>query len=753
MMERAVIEYIANALWQVPLLAGGAWLFVWAVKPGPRMQYGVWLAVLGLAVALPVHGMGSAGGFAMQEGQVGVGPDVGTVFAPGFAPVLAPAFAPVAGTVLDSREQELESGDLDRPLVKKPAVRRGWLAIAPRVRHVCLAATAVHWLVGVYGAAVLFGMLRVARAWRTARRLVQDSRETTVCVCEMAYLEGYGERLGVRLPRLRESCAVSSPMIVGLVAPVLLLPEGFGRHTEGEVRAALCHELAHVKRRDYLVNLVCQVVALPVVWHPVTYGVQQRIRRTREMVCDAMAAREMPSEISYARCLLAMARSMLGGTSMVEQAEGLGLFGNNILEERVMRLMETKTAMSVRAKLARAASGATMMIAATAMAAMFHVVPTMAEQNTAAAPRSAPVASGVSSPGPQTAPVAPSAPIAPAAPKAPAAPAAPAAPIAPSELESPVVLAPLAPVAPFAPAAPAALVAPLAPLAPLAPVAAPTAPGQDDKGNAPRRKGIRVYREKDADGNSFVIVNGERRELTQEEKNEVDKAVAEAKAQIDNPEFKKQMADAQRQVAEATAKINSPEFKKQIEDAVQQSRAAQEYLDSAEFKKQMEDAHRQMAEATAKINSPEFKKQIEDAVQQSRSAKAYRDSPEFKKQMEDAQRQVAEATAKINSPEFKKQMEDASRQVAEATAKINSPEFKKQIENARKQSAEMKELDMRKMQQQIQEAMAHFNSAEFQQQMKAFQEKVQSGEIQRQIDEAMRKLNETKSHADETPAK
>ena len=52
MMERGVVEYIANALWQVPLLAGGAWLFLWAARPGPRTQYGVWLGVLGLAVLL-----------------------------------------------------------------------------------------------------------------------------------------------------------------------------------------------------------------------------------------------------------------------------------------------------------------------------------------------------------------------------------------------------------------------------------------------------------------------------------------------------------------------------------------------------------------------------------------------------------------------------------------------------------------------------------------------------------------------------
>jgi beta-lactamase regulating signal transducer with metallopeptidase domain len=773
MIERAVVEYIANALWQVPLLAGGAWLFLWAVRPGPRAQYGVWLAVLGMAVLLPLRGMGSAGGFATQarQGMRGlemvrgtVGGAVGsTILAPGFDRVSTPDMPLVGARVLGAQERVGKSEELVMPLVREDAAGWDWQALAPRVRHVSLTDRAVNWLVGMYVSTVLLGMVRVVRAWRTARRLVDDSRETTVCTCEMTYLENYGERLDVELPRLRESCEVSSPMVVGLFAPVLLLPEGFARHTDDEVRAALCHELAHVKRRDYMVNLICQVVALPVVWHPATYAVQQRIRRTREMVCDAMAAREMQSEIGYARCLLAMARSMLGGDCMAEQAEGLGLFGNNILEERVMRLMETKTAMSVRTKVARAAGGATMMIAATTMAAMFHVAPMMAEQNTAVAPQSASAASGAASPevarDVQSVVVAPLVPLAPIAPVAPAPPVAPVrlaslSPLAPMSPVAPLShLAPLAPVvmapavapvpavaplpavAPVAPApspqsAPAPEVAPAAPapapqsapspapapVAPTPPAAAPAPAAPGISGHATGRKGVYVHRGRESDGSSFAIVNGEQRELTPEEKSQIDKAMAEAKAKFDSPEFKKQMEDAQRQVAEATAKINSPEFKRQIEDAKKQALAAQNFINSPEFKKQMEDAQRQAAEATTKLNSPEFKKQMEDAQRQVAEATAKLNSPEFKKQMEDARRQAAEATAKLNSAEFKRQMEDVRKQVEEATAKINSPEFREQMEEARKQVAE---------------ATA----------------KINSGEIQRQIDEAMRKLSEAKSRS------
>src|SRR5438045_5676072 len=58
-MERAMLEYRANALWQLPVLAGGAWALLSLMKAGPRTQYRVWLAVLGLAVLLPAWGIRS----------------------------------------------------------------------------------------------------------------------------------------------------------------------------------------------------------------------------------------------------------------------------------------------------------------------------------------------------------------------------------------------------------------------------------------------------------------------------------------------------------------------------------------------------------------------------------------------------------------------------------------------------------------------------------------------------------------------
>jgi hypothetical protein len=342
----------------------------------------------------------------------------------------------------------------------------------------------------------------------------------------------------------------------------LLLPEGFAQHTENEIRAALCHELAHIQRRDYLVNAVCQVAALPLLWHPVVDWVQQRIQMTREMVCDAMAAQEMKSHLGYAKCLLALAHSMLGGRDMVAQAQFLGLFGNHTLEERVMRLMDTTT-MSLRAKTARVVSGAAIMIATGVIAAAFHLTPTMAQADVL------PQAT-------QNPPEVAQTPVPEAKPPAPATPAKPATP--------------------------------------------------KKRTNVHRREPTPTEQpliDKDVQQQINDLarqISDETKKLNTPEfrqrMEDAQRKMAEATAKLNTPEFKQRMDDLARQMAEQTAKLNTPEFKQRMEDAQRQMAEATAKLNNTEFKQRMDDLARQMADATANVNSPEFKQRMDDLQKQ-----------------------------------------------------------------------------------------------------------------------------------------
>ena len=355
-MEQFLVDYLANATWQIPLLAAGAWLFIRAGKFGPRTQHCVWLAVLALAIVLPLRGVSPN----LSENAAANCTDC-SMTTPA---VIANAPLPRAAIVT-------------QVLVADPRVSQEFFSLPhPTLR---LSAAATDWLIGFYFAILLFGLYRILTAWHRARQLVNDADAASLSPRCSAILQQAGHSVGVRLPRLRSSAEVTSPVIVGVRQAVLLLPDDFETHSQNEVQAAFLHELAHVRRRDYLSNLLCQLAALPIAWHPVIYAVQQRIRRTREMICDDIAARAMQSEIGYAKCLLAMAGRTLGQRDMVNAALAIGLFGDNVLEERIMRLMQQKNKSNVRVKLTRLAGGATAMIMAIAIATCFHVTPTLAQ--------------------------------------------------------------------------------------------------------------------------------------------------------------------------------------------------------------------------------------------------------------------------------------------------------------------------------------------------------------------------------------
>jgi beta-lactamase regulating signal transducer with metallopeptidase domain len=502
---------------------------------------------------------------------------------------------------------------------------------------------ATDWLVGFYFAILLFRLYRILTAWRMARQLVMDARPTALPSEWSAVFEESGRRLGAKLPQLRESGDVRSPVIVGVMKPVLLLPDDFDNHSQNEVQAALYHELAHVRRHDYLSNIVCQLAALPVAWHPLTYGVQQRIRRTREMVCDAIAARAMQSEIGYAKCLLAIAGRTLGQHDLADAAQAIGLFGDNVLEERIMRLMQEKTTMTMHVKLARVASGATAMIIAIAMAASFHVTPTLAQSTDKVV----------------------TAPVAPVAPVTPVAPVAAVSPISP--------IPPVEPVTPVAPVSPVEQVSPVEPITPVTPIA----PDQPEAKPSARKDKAPQHRQKTADEKQFVIdMNGDH-PLT-----------AEQKASL-----QKEMDAMNAQIASATKHLNSPEFKQQMAEMMKKQ-SEMKTVNLAEMQQQID-------AATAKINSPEFKHEIENIQRQMESGEMQRSMEEARKQLKVAeeqgqitlnaldmskmQQQIDDATAKINSPEFKRQIENVQKQIENGAMQRSMEEASKQLKAAEDQ--------------------------------------------------------------------
>jgi beta-lactamase regulating signal transducer with metallopeptidase domain len=108
---------------------------------------------------------------------------------------------------------------------------------APQTHRIRLGETSTRWLVRLYLATVVFSLFRVVHSWFVARKLVVASREISLGEDNRRAFEGYGQRLSIVLPQLRESGEVRSPMILGVAHPVLLLPVDFARFPASKVRA------------------------------------------------------------------------------------------------------------------------------------------------------------------------------------------------------------------------------------------------------------------------------------------------------------------------------------------------------------------------------------------------------------------------------------------------------------------------------------------------------------------------------------
>ena len=118
-------------------------------------------------------------------------------------------------------------------------------------------------------------------------------------------LHGLAERLGLRRPvALRESLRINTPMVIGVLKPVVLVPVGLLANLPPEqVQSALAHELAHIRRQDYLVNLLQSFAEILFFFNPGVWWISSFIRAEREHCCDDRAVALTGDELTFVRTL------------------------------------------------------------------------------------------------------------------------------------------------------------------------------------------------------------------------------------------------------------------------------------------------------------------------------------------------------------------------------------------------------------------------------------------------------------------
>ena len=567
-MDRIIVEYLANALWQVPLLVGAVAALLWAMGAEVRTRHQAWLAVLVVAMLMPLRGM-----------------QLPEISDPDPMPV-ENSFTPVTHPYVEAAPWTAAVMSPDHAITPVSAEK-------PHMPLLVFGDVSGRWLVRLYAAFLAFAAWRIGRSWIAARQLLQRSRSIDLAPRAMAIFAQAAQHQDVALPRLRQSDETISPVVIGARRPVLLLPAGFDQLKDDEILAALSHEFAHLKRRDYLVNIICQLASLPLLWHPAIHYVHKRIRDTREMLCDAAAAQEMASPVRYATCLVAFALRALDGRDAALATQGLSMFDNRILEERILHLTQAPEEPEPSTRMARLACAAIGLVMAVTMALLFHVTPTWAESPSAIAAEP---------------------------------------PVAPVPL-TPQVDLPAVPPAPAEPAAPAA------------PAVVPTPDMQRAINEESRQRTVHPLSADDAQ---------RKRDEAQRKRDEAQRKLDEKQALRDMEQHKRDMEQHARDMEQhdRDMKLAQHEIEKAQREGAREAERAKREVERAQrdATREAEQAQREAAQEAAEA-AREATQANREAIHE-----AEHQAAEAKRLADQIKRQVANATSYVRSPEFQAQM-------------------------------------------------------------------------------------------------
>jgi len=262
-LGRALLHF----LWQGALIGLLAALALRLLRDArPQARYAVACAALALCALVPM-------GYVIAQMHVPATPDV---------TMAANETARISG--LASATRDLAPGWSSRLDAALPTIVLLWAAGA-----------------GALSLRMIAGLLWIARLRATPQRPMQREWQ--------ARLDALVQRFGLRRPvALRIIESLSSPVSAGWFRPVVLLPAGLLTRMPADlIEALLAHELAHIRRHDYLINLLQNLAEALLFYHPVTWWLSRRIRDEREHIADRLAAEvtQQPRRLALALSELA----------------------------------------------------------------------------------------------------------------------------------------------------------------------------------------------------------------------------------------------------------------------------------------------------------------------------------------------------------------------------------------------------------------------------------------------------------------
>ena len=312
---------LVHSLWQGALVAVGYACFAaLATRAGANVRYAAGALALALLLLLPLvtaclsarspQGLFAGEPHASEGALADSTRERGRVPREGQEPAARPLTEPAAAVV--SHASDLRVWAEERLTGLMP-----WLVCA--------------WLAGVF----LLGT-RFAGAWLMVLRLRRSAAPVPERFEEL--LVRVSGRLRVsRAVRLCQSALVEVPTVVGHLRPLILIPAGaLVGLTPQQLEAVLAHELAHVRRYDYAVNLLQTAVETLLFYHPAAWWLSRRVRAEREHACDDAAVEATGDVLLYARALATL--EQLRAVHRPPAALALAANGGSLMQ-RIQRLV------------------------------------------------------------------------------------------------------------------------------------------------------------------------------------------------------------------------------------------------------------------------------------------------------------------------------------------------------------------------------------------------------------------------------
>ncbi len=300
-----LLNFLFNGVWQIAVIALVAALADRFLRSTARLRHAVWVAAFVMALLLP---LGSAISSLKTE-PVAPLTRAATITEP---VALMPA------SMIESTPEIVAPSD------------SSW--------HVAQRTAAI--LIAAFVLLVLYRSSKLFTAWIRTRRARRDAQEIEPGADVQAIVDQCRDIFGGARCRVFSSRSQRAPATVGVFRPLIILPEELLRDGDlSALTAAIGHEVVHVSRRDYLLNLIYEVIFLPVSFHPAAVFIKRRLIQTRELRCDELVAERLLHPDVYARSLVRLA-SWAMPFNRRTQTIVVGIADADILEVRIMSLLK-----------------------------------------------------------------------------------------------------------------------------------------------------------------------------------------------------------------------------------------------------------------------------------------------------------------------------------------------------------------------------------------------------------------------------